>query len=474
MNYKDMQVKQFIEESSKGNIDIEDYHAKIFESIEKIQKKYNYFVTIPKRESLKQAKAMNKNKTKDKLAGLAVSSKDCLCTKGIETTAGSKILKGYIPPYDATVIKNIKDDNGIIIGKTVMDEFGFGTFCTNSAYGIPKNPIEIDRCCGGSSGGAGGLTTAINIPHIAIGESTGGSISCPAAYCGVVGLTPTYGLVSRYGHIDYANSLDKIGTLGKSVYDTALMLSTIAGPDPKEPTTINTKPTDYTKNIGQSIKGLKIGIPKEYFNGIDKDVEKVIRKAIDRFSELGAKSQEISLKTTEYVLPTYYVIATAEASTNLARYCGMRYGATEEIKGKFNGYFSTVRGKYFSDEAKRRILLGTYTRMAGYRDQYYLKAMKVRTMIINDFKKTFNTFDAIVAPTMPNIAPKFKDIDKLSPIETYAMDNLTVGPNLAGIPMISIPCGTVKGMPVGIHILADHLKEDKMLKVASALEKVLK
>ncbi|NOQ56344.1 MAG: Asp-tRNA(Asn)/Glu-tRNA(Gln) amidotransferase subunit GatA [Nanohaloarchaea archaeon] len=469
MQYSKMSVSDFIDASKNKNIDMVDFYSKFFEETEKIQKKYNHFVTISKNDAEKNIKKINK---KTKLKGLPLSVKDNICTKGIQSTAGSKILENYIPPFDATPIAHGKKEGGIIIGKTVQDEFGFGTFSTYSAYGIPKNPIDPKRSCGGSSGGAGGFTKAIDMPHIAIGESTGGSISCPAAFCGIVGLTPTYGRVSRYGLIDYANSLDKIGPMAKTVKDTALMLSIISGNDPLDQTSIQKNTEDFTKYTDKDIKGMRIGIPKEYFNNIDRDVEKKVRSAIEKLEELGAKTVDITLSTTEYALPAYYIIATVEASTNLAKYSGMRYGAQDEIKGHYNEYFSAVRGKYLGDEAKRRVILGTYARMAGYRDQYYLKALKVRTKIIEDFKKAFNKVDVLAAPTMPIIAPQFKDIEKLTPVETYAMDTLTVGPNLAGIPMISIPCGTSKDMPVGLHLLGDHLEEGKIIQVADAFEKI--
>ena len=468
MQYSKMSVSDFITESKKGNIDTKDFYSKFFEETEKIQKKYNHFVTISKKDAEKQIDTLDK---KTKLQGLPISIKDNICTKGIQSTAGSKILKGYIPPFDATAISRGKQEGSIIIGKTVQDEFGFGTFSTYSAYGIPKNPIDTTRSCGGSSGGAGGFTKAIDMPHIAIGESTGGSISCPASFCGVVGLTPTYGRVSRYGLIDYANSLDKIGPMAKTVKDTALMLSIISGNDPLDQTSIQTKTEDFTRHTGKDIKGMKIGIPKEYFNNIDNDVEKKVRTAITKLEDLGADIVDISLPTTEYAIPAYYIIATVEASTNLAKYCGMRYGAQDDPKGHFTEYFSTTRGKYLGEEAKRRIILGTYARMAGYRDQYYLKALKVRTKIIEDFKKAFNKVDVLAAPTMPMVAPKFSDIEKLTPVEIYAMDNLTVGPNLAGIPMISVPCGTSQKMPVGLHLLGNHLQEGKIIQVADAFER---
>lgn len=354
-----------------------------------------------------------------------------------------------------------------------MDEFGFGTFSVNCAYGIPKNPFDIERSCGGSSGGAGCIAAVADFPHIAIAESTGGSISCPAAFTGTVGLTPTYGRVSRWGLIDYANSLDKIGCIGKTVKDIALLLSVISGPDKFDSTVLQLPQEDFTKYLTKNVKGLKIGIPKEYFGGgVNEKIKELVWKAVKKLEELGAKYQEISLPHTEYALPSYYIIAMAEASTNLAKFCGIRYGLHEELKGNYDEYFSFVRKSGFGEEAKRRIILGTYARMAGFRDAYYLKALKVRTKIIEDFKLAFKKFDVLIAPTMPVVAPRFDEIRKLEPIEVYMMDILTVGPNLAGIPMISVPCGFVDGLPVGLHIMADHLQEKKILQTAYVFEKL--
>jgi len=427
-----------------------------------IQKKFSPFITLPDK--------LATNPKKGPLSGFVISVKDNICTKGIQTTAGSLILKNYTPPFNATCVEIALDAGGTILGKTAMDEFGFGTFSVNCAYGIPKNPLDPDRSCGGSSGGASCITAAADFPHVALAESTGGSISCPAAFTGTVGLTPTYGLVSRWGLIDYANSLDKIGCIGKSVHDVALLLSVVAGNDPKDSTSLNVPQQDYTKYLKKDVKGMKIGVPKEYFEGIDEKNTKVIWNAIKKLESLGATYEEVSLPHTKYALPSYYIIAVAEASTNLAKYAGMRYGLHQGLKGNFNEYFSTVRSNGFGEEAKRRIILGTFARMAGYRDAYYLKALKVRTNVIEDFKRAFKSFDVLAAPTMPVVAPKFTDIEKLSPIEVYMMDILTVAPNLAGVPMISIPAGKVDKMPVGLHLMGNHLQEGKILQIAYNFE----
>jgi len=463
MDYKGLSVAQFIRMSKEGDIDVSDFYGKLNVELRTLQKKKNYFVTLVENTDVSVDKDT-------KLAGLPVSAKDCICTKGVQSTGGSRILEGYVPPFDATVIARAKSEGGVLVGKTVQDEFGFGTFSTNSAYGIPKNPHDASRSCGGSSGGAGGLTAALEMPHVAFGQSTGGSISCPSSFCGVVGLTPTYGRVSRYGLIDYANSLDKIGTIGKCVGDVHLLYDVASGYDPLDQTSIK----DDDKRDGKfDMKGLKFGIPKEYFpSDMDESVRKVVLDAIDKMEALGAKVSECSLAHTKYSIPAYYIIAMAEASTNLAKYSGMRYGMEGNPLGKhFDEYFSDIRGKYLGDEVKRRIILGTYTRMAGYRDQYYLKAMKVRRLIIDDYKKAFKDFDALLSPTMPFVAPKFTEIEKLSPLECYNADILTGAPNLAGIPMLSLPCGTSKGMPVGLHVLSDHLREDVVLNVGREFEK---
>lgn len=439
-------------------------YAEFWEKAEALDKKHGFFITLAKQP---------KEISGGKLNGLPISVKDNICTKGLQTTAGSKILKDYIPPFDATVVARVKSAGGAIVGKTACDEFGFGTFSTNCAYGVPKNPHDLARTCGGSSGGAAGFTAAIDMPHIALGQSTGGSISCPAAFCGVVGLTPTYGLVSRFGLIDYANSMDKIGSIAKTVEDAARLLEIIAGKDPKDPTTGAAPEKVSFKIATKDLKGVRLGVPKEYLGGaVDKKVGEKVRAAIAKLEELGAKIQEVSLTSTEFVVPAYYIIATAEASTNLAKFAGMRYGLHDEVTGTYAEYFSKVRAKGFGEEAKRRIILGTYARMAGYRDKYYLRALKVRQLVIQDFKAAFSKVDALVAPTMPVIAPKFSDIEKLTPLQNYMMDILTVGPNLAGIPHLSVPCGKVDGMPVGLHILGDHWQEQKILQIGNAFEKV--
>jgi len=406
-----------------------------------------------------------------RLAGFHVSVKDNVCVKGMPSTAGSKVLEGYTPPFDATVVAKCRLEGAAILGKTAQDEFGFGTFNVNTPYSIPLNPHDTGRSPGGSSGGAAVVTAVADFPHLAIAESTGGSISCPASFCGVVGVTPTYGRTSRWGLIDYANSLDKIGCMGKTVRDAALLLSVISGPDRYDSTVLHAPVEDYGAQAGEPVEGLRVGVPKEYFGeGVDQGVSDVVWGGVKRLEDQGAEVREVSLPFTRYSLSSYYIIAMAEASTNLAKYCGLRYGLQLPLVGSFDEYFSAVRSVGFGDEAKRRIILGTYARMAGYRDAYYLKALKVRTRVIEDFRRVYRDVDVLAAPTMPVVAPRFDEIADMEPIQHYMMDILTVAPNLAGVPMVSVPCGESHGMPVGLHIMADYLGEGDMIRAATAAE----
>ncbi len=472
-----MNTREFIEKIRNNEINIVEHTEKVIEECKKINKEYNYFNAISEELALQQAKELHKKiKSNDKdmknkkLLGIAVSAKDAICVKGVESTAGSRILKGYKPLFDATVIKKAKEQGAIIIGKTAQDEFGFGSFSVNVGLGfdVPKNPFDAERSCGGSSGGAAGITQKASFPHIALGESTGGSIAEPASFCGVFGLCPTYGRVSRYGLMDYANSLDKIGPLGKSAYDAALLLEAISGFDNNESTTINEPIENYAGSSNKKIKNMRMGIIKEAFNSIDDKVNKKIMEAIKKLEEYGAKAEEISLKLPiEHGLSTYYIIAASEASTNLAKYCGMRYGISEKLEGNFNEYFTKVRSDNFGAEAKRRIILGTFARMSGYRDAYYIKATKVRALIVNEYKKMFKKYDALISPTAPILPPKFSDIEKLTPLQNYMMDIMTVSPNLAGLPHLNIPVGFENNLPVGMMLTADHLQESKLIQLGS-------
>src|SRR3989344_1866792 len=375
-----MNAIEFAKAVQNGNVSVLEHAHKIVSEIEKKNKKFSHFNSFEKNYVIAQAEQLEKEikkGKKGKLLGVPISIKDCICVKGIESRAGSKILSGYKPVFDATAVEKAKKEGAIILGKTAQDEFGFGTFSVNTADKIPLNPLDEERSCGGSSGGAAGFTALTENTHLAMAESTGGSIACPASFCGVSSITPTYGLVSRYGLMDYANSLDKIGSMGKTMEEASLLLEVISGKDLKDSTSL-----DFSWKNVKSTKP-KIGLPKELFSVIkDEKLKEIVRKKIDRAEQLGAKIEEASLPlNTEYGISAYYLIAMTEASTNLAKYCGMRYGFEEKLEGTFNEYFSKVRSSAFGEEAKRRILLGTFARMSGFRDAYYLRAMKARTKL---------------------------------------------------------------------------------------------
>ena len=471
-----MNTLEFIENVRKGKISVEENTRKVLEEAEKINKEYNYFNTISKELAIQQAKEIDKKiksgKAKGMLLGLPISVKDCITAKDVESTAGSKILKGYYPTFNATVVQRCIDEGAIIIGKTSQDEFGFGSFSVNVGVGFrtPLNPFDKKRVCGGSSGGAGGYSQKTGFNHIALGESTGGSIVAPASFCGVVGLCPTYGLVSRWGMMDYANSLDKIGPMAKSVEDCALMLSVIAGKDERDSTSLNAKKEDYLSYLKKEGKKLKVALIKETFGkGTDEIISKKIK---DKLVSLNICYDEIELPLNhKYSVAAYYLISTTEASTNLAKYCGMRYGAHEKLEGNFNEYFTKVRSLNFGQEAKRRIILGTFARMSGYRDAYYLKALQARTRLVGEYKNVFRKYDILICPAMPILPPTFDDINKLTPLQNYMMDIMTVGPNFAGLPHISVNAAMEKGIPIGMMMIADHLQEGKLLQFAKEVEK---
>ena len=395
------------------------------------------------------------------------SAKDNLTSKDMETCAGSRILEGYFPPFDATAIARMREAGGKLIGKTNMDEFGFGTFSTNSGLEVPRNPFDLERACGGSSGGSA-CAAAVFEDHPSLGVSTGGSICCPASFCGVYGIAPTYGRVSRYGLIDYGNSLDKIGVLSSKAGDLRRYINIIAGRDEKDPTScVQPELKDERAPIRF------VAVPKEGVEGLSKDVEAAFTNALDELRRMGIEVETVDMPSLKYAMPAYYVLATSEASTNLARYVGMRYGRQDgDLSLKFDDYFSDVRSRYFGDEAKRRILLGTFTRMAGYSDRYYSKARQVREVVIDDYKRVLRDHDAVLAPTMPFTAPRFDDISKMSALDSYKADYLTVPANLAGVPHLNVPCGyDGDGMPIGMQFVADHWNENALFTIAEDWEK---
>ncbi len=462
-----------------GEIDIEEHVESVLEKLRALDRHHSCMSAVSSELAQSQARALAakvKNcGAKDlPLLGTAVSFKDAICVRGVQSAAGSGILAGYRPVFQSTVAQRVADAGGIIIGKTTQDEFGFGSFSVNVGKGftVPKNPHDETRCCGGSSGGAAVLTAAATFPHIAIAESTGGSIATPASFCGVFGLCPTYGLVSRYGLIDYGNSLDKIGPMARSTSDAARMLSVIAGFDERDATSLEERRRTYRIDL-PGAKKLEIGVVRETLGeGVDSGVRDAVWKAVKGLEDEGIRYKEVSLPlTAKYGLAAYYILAVSEASTNLARYCGLRYGLQEKIQGDFNDYFSKIRDTGFGKEAKRRVMLGTFARMAGFREAYYVRALKVRSLIIAEYKAAFKKCGALVSPSMPVTAPRFDEIERLKPIQQYMMDVLLVGPNLAGLPHYSIPAGKDKrNMPVGVLCIADHMQEETLLSLGAVLE----
>jgi len=404
------------------------------------------------------------------LKGLPITIKDNICTQGLKTECCSKILQSFLPPYDATVINKLKNNGAHIFSpKANMDEFAFGSSTENSYFGPTHNPWNLECVPGGSSGGSA-AAVASDEAIWALGSDTGGSIRQPASFCGVVGLKPTYGRVSRFGLIAFASSLDQIGPLTKDVEDAAILSEIISGYDPNDSTSVNQEVPDYTKSLVNDIKGLKIGIPKEYFvEGMDKEVKSIIEEAVNKLKKLGASTKQVSLPHTEYAVPVYYIIATAEASSNLARFDGVQYGYRAKSDNLIQMYKNT-RAEGFGDEAKRRIILGTFALSHGYYDAYYLRALKVRTLIKQDFDKVFADFDCIVAPTSPTAAFKIGERAK-DPLKMYLSDIYTISVNLAGIPAISVPCGFTKNtMPVGLQIMAKPFDEEMLFRVAHTFE----
>jgi aspartyl-tRNA(Asn)/glutamyl-tRNA(Gln) amidotransferase subunit A len=403
------------------------------------------------------------------LDGVPLGLKDVLCTRGVRTTAGSKILEGFVPPYDATVVARLARAGAVILGKLNMDEFAMGSSTENSGYFTTRNPWDLSRVPGGSSGGSAAAVAA-DLAAATLGTDTGGSIRQPAAFCGTVGLKPTYGRVSRYGLIAFASSLDQIGPFAKDVEDAALMLQAIAGHDPMDSTSAAVPVPDYAAGLGQGVEGLKVGIPAEYFiEGLDPEVETAVRAAIEILKGLGAKTESVSLPHTEYGLAAYYVIGPAEASSNLARYDGVKYGLRVPGARDLIDMYSRTRGAGFGAEVKRRVMLGTYALSAGYYDAYYGKAQKVRTLVQRDFQKAFERVDVIVAPTTPSAA--FKTGEKEDPLSMYLNDVFTIPVNLAGLPGVSVPAGFTKGgLPVGLQVIGKAFDEAAVLRTAKAYE----
>lgn len=455
-------------------VSVEEVIASFLKRIEMVEDKIKAFLSLNKDESLREAKEWDKRISQGEkikpLTGIPIAIKDLICVHKNETTCASCILKGFYPPYSATVIEKLKEAGVIFIGKTNMDEFAMGSSTENSAFQITRNPWNINTIPGGSSGGSAAAVASGEAP-LALGSDTGGSIRQPASLCGIVGLKPTYGRVSRYGLIAFASSLDQIGPITRDVTDCAQVLKIISGKDEFDSTSLNYPVPDYLQSLIPDIKGVKIGLPKEYLiPGMEKEVKKSFSSAINVLTDLGAKIEEISLPHTDYAIATYYLIATAEASSNLSRYDGVEYGYRTKEKTNLIEMYKKTRQEGFGDEVKRRIMLGTYVLSKGYYEDYYGKAQRVRTLIKEDFDKVFQNFDVIITPTSPTVA--FKVGEKVEdPLKMYLSDIFTSSANLAGIPGISIPCGFGKdNLPIGLQILGKPLGEEMILRVAYAYE----
>lgn len=473
MDITELTVHELLEKLNNDELTSKEIVKAYKSRIEEKEKDVQAFITTTLDEAEEQAEkidAKRKEKSVGHFAGIPIGIKDNLCTKGVKTTCASKMLENFVSPYDATVVEKLEESGIISLGKLNMDEFAMGSSTENSAMQITHNPWNLNKVPGGSSGGSAAAVAANLVPW-ALGSDTGGSIREPASFCGVVGLKPTYGLVSRYGLVAFASSLDQVGPITKDVRDCAMLLNLIAGHDEKDSTSYDIEKKDYTKSLEKDIKGLKIGVPKEFFGeGINKEVKEKLEEAIEKYKEMGAIVEECSLDVAQYALATYYIIACAEASSNLGRFDGIRYGYRAKDYTDLNELFVNSRSEAFGDEVKRRIILGTYVLSSGYYDAYYKKAQKVRTFVKKEFDKNFAKYDVLLTPVAPTTAFNIGEKSN-NPLEMYLADICTVSINIAGVPAISIPCGVDKsGMPIGMQLIGNRFNEETILNAAYAFE----
>ncbi len=456
----------------KGEVTSKDVTASVLKRIDELDDRVHAYVTVTRDMAMASADAADRRILSGDfplLCGIPIAIKDNMCINGIRTTCSSRILENFIPPYESTVTSRFLEQGYVLTGKTNLDEFAMGSSTENSAFFTTRNPWDLERIPGGSSGGSAAAVAGDEC-IAALGSDTGGSIRQPAALCGVVGLKPTYGRVSRYGLVAFASSLDQIGPITKDVRDSAILMNVISGHDPMDSTSAPVTAPDFTAVLGMEIKGMRIGIPKEYFiEGMDKDVDVSVREAIKRLESLGAVPVEVTLPHTGYAIATYYILATSEASSNLARYDGVKYGFREAGKDLLEMYMNT-RARGFGAEVKRRIMLGTYALSSGYYEAYYKKAQQVRTLIKRDFDEAFKSVDVIVTPTAPTAAFRLGEKTE-DPLQMYLSDIFTISVNLAGVPGISIPCGfTSNNLPIGLQLIGKHFDEETILKAAYAYE----
>jgi aspartyl/glutamyl-tRNA(asn/gln) amidotransferase, A subunit len=474
MNITELTVHELKEKLEKKELTSYEITKAYIEKIEEKEKDVQAFVTTLEKDALEKAEEIDKKiasgEIVEKLAGIPIGIKDNICTKGVNTTCSSKMLENFVAPYDATVMEKINSENIINLGKLNMDEFAMGGSTEHSYFHVTRNPWNLNKVPGGSSGGSAAAVAAGMVPW-ALGTDTGGSIREPASFCGVVGLKPTYGLVSRYGVVAFASSLDQVGPITKDVTDSAMLLNIITGKDKMDSTSVERPKVDYTKALKNDVKGLKIAVPKELFaEGINEEVKESLEKAIETYKKLGAEISEVSLNIAEYALASYYIIACAEASSNLGRFDGVRYGHRAKEFNNLKELYRNSRTEGFGPEVKRRIILGTYVLSSGYYDAYYKKAQQVRTLVMNKFKSVFDNYDVILTPTSPTVA--FDIGSKINdPLAMYLADICTVSVNIAGLPGISIPCGVDKeGMPIGMQLIGNRFTEETLLNAAYTFE----
>ncbi len=478
MEITELTVHELKEKLENKELTITEITKAYIDRINEKEKDVQAFVTTLCDEAQEKAKdiedKVKANEIKGKLAGIPIGIKDNICTKGIKTTCSSKMLENFVSPYDATVIEKVNSQNMINLGKLNMDEFAMGGSTEYSAFHKTKNPWNLNKVPGGSSGGGAAAVASGMVPW-ALGSDTGGSIRQPASFCGVVGMRPTYGLVSRYGLVAFASSLDQIGPITKDVEDCAMLLNVITGHDEKDSTSENIEKKDYTKALKNDVKGMKIGVPKEFFGeGINEEVRQKLEEAIAKYKELGAKVEEFSLDIANYSLATYYIIACAEASSNLGRFDGIRYGYRTPNYNNLKEIYRNSRSEAFGDEVKRRIILGTYVLSSGYYDAYYKKAQQVRTLVKSKFDEAFSKYDVILTPTSPTTAFNIGE-KSTNPLEMYLADICTVSVNIAGLPGISIPCGVDKeSMPIGMQLIGQKFSEPTLLNAAYTFEQAVK
>ena len=478
MNITELTVHELQDKLKNKELTVTEITKAYVDNTNEKQKHVQQSITERREQDTEEAeeiqKRMDAGEKVGELAGIPIGIKDIICTKGVKTTCASKMLENFVAPYDATVMEKINAEEMIDLGKLNMDEFAMGGSTEYSYFKKTRNPWDLSRVPGGSSGGSAAAVAADMVPW-ALGTDTGGSIRQPASLCGVVGLKPTYGLVSRYGVVAFASSLDQVGVFTKDVQDCAILLNVIAGHDEKDTTSVDVGPKDYTKSLQKDIKGLKIGIPKEFYGeGINPEVKASLEEAIEKYKEMGAEVEEFSLDIAKYALATYYIIACAEASSNLGRYDGVRYTYRAKDCKNLKELYKKSRSEGFGAEVKRRIILGTYVLSSGYYDAYYKKAQQVRTLVKQEFEKCFNKYDVILTPTSPTVAFEFGSKSN-NPLEMYMADICTVSVNIAGVPAISIPCGVdSNGMPVGLQLIGNNFAEETILNAAYTFEQQFK